>query len=222
MLSHRSAASLWGLVGDWQRPFEVTTNSDRRRKGISIHLSTTLLPRDVTTQLGVRTTTIARTIFDRAPGLNDSELQRIVDDGLHRPQLRIEQLHDLIDRLPHSAAAPRLYVLLTPGYRPTRSELERYYRTWCVDHDVPVGIINYRRGEVEIDVYYPEARLIVELDSIAYHADPRRFQSDRRRDRQHLRDGIATVRLTWEALHLDPAGEAVLLLDILAQRRLAA
>ena len=55
------------LVKDWQFPFEVTTVEDRRVTGITIHRSTTLKPRDVTVQLGLRTTTVARTIFDLAP-----------------------------------------------------------------------------------------------------------------------------------------------------------
>ena len=36
-LSHRSAASLWGLVNDWLFPFEVSTPRNRRVKGITIH-----------------------------------------------------------------------------------------------------------------------------------------------------------------------------------------
>ena len=65
-LSHRAAASLWGWVKDWEFPFEVTAVDDRRVNGITIHRSRTLKPRDITIQLGLRTTTVARTIFDLA------------------------------------------------------------------------------------------------------------------------------------------------------------
>jgi hypothetical protein len=171
VLSHRSAASLRRLVNDWQFPFEVTTVEDRRVKGITIHRSTTLKPRDLTVQLGLRTTTVARTIFDLAPSLSDTQLERTTDSALHTPYLSVEQLHELISRLPHTAAARRLRHLLGPGYRPTRSELERARRRWCRTYDIPVGLINY-----------------------PYH---------------------------WEALHLDPAGEAELFHAILRQRRQA-
>ena len=107
-LSHRSAASLCGLVKDWQFPFEVTTVEDRRVTGITIHRSSTLRPRDLTVQLGVRTTTMARTIFDLAPSLSDRQLERMIDTALHTPYLSVEQLHELISRLPHTAAARRL------------------------------------------------------------------------------------------------------------------
>ncbi len=81
-LSHRSAASLHGLVKDWQFPFEVTTVEDRRVKGITIHRSTTLKPRDLTVQLGLRTTTVARTIFDLAP---TPQRHTARADDRHRP-----------------------------------------------------------------------------------------------------------------------------------------
>ena len=221
VLSHRSAASLWRLVKDWHFPFEVTTVEDRRVTGITIHRSTTLRRRDVTVQLGVRTTTVARTIFDLAPALSDKELERMIDTALHGPYLTQEQLHELISRLPRTQTARRLRALLKPAYRPTRSELERARRRWCLAYDLPVGLVNYRRNGVELDAYYPEYKLIVELDSIEYHSDRKVFHGDRKKDREHLRDGIATVRLTWEALHLDPAGEAELFRDILKQRRQA-
>ncbi len=221
-LSHRSAGSLWVLVADWQFPFEVSTPRNRRVTGITIHRSTTLRPRDITVQLGLRTTTMARTIFDLAPRLSDKDLERMIDEGLHTPYLTLEQLHELISRLPHTAAARRLRTLLTPAYRPTRSELERARRRWCETYDLPVGLINYPRDGVELDAYYPEYRLIVELDSLEHHTDPKTFQRDREKDRQHLASGDATIRLTWEALHLDPAGEAELFRDVLRQRRQAA
>ena len=146
----------------------------------------------------------------------------MIDTALHTPYLTLEQLHELISRLPHTAAARRLRTLLEPGYRPTRSELERARRRWCRAYDIPVGLINYPRHGVELDVYYPEHKLIVELDSLEYHTDRKTFQRDREKDRQHLANGDATIRLTWEALHLDPAGEAELFHAILRQRRQAA
>ena len=39
VLSHFSAAALWGWVRDWREPFEVTVPTDRRPKDIRIHLS---------------------------------------------------------------------------------------------------------------------------------------------------------------------------------------
>ena len=70
----------------------------------------------------------------------------MIDTALHTPYLTLEQLHELISRLPHTPAARRLRNLLKPGYRPTRSELERARRRWCRAYDIPVGLINSPRN----------------------------------------------------------------------------
>ncbi len=49
VLSHRSAAQLWGLLEGWSRPIHVSVprRRVRSRKGIRAHATTTLLTRDV-------------------------------------------------------------------------------------------------------------------------------------------------------------------------------
>jgi hypothetical protein len=222
VLSHRSAASLWGFYTDWKFPFEVTTREDRRPRGITVHLSRTLIRTDVRTQLGVRTTSPARTVFDMAPRLNDRQLQRQVDDGRNRHYVHIGELWDLAMRLPHAPAADRITELLSGGHNPTRSELEALFVEICVLADVPMPLLNVIVGGVEVDAYFPEQGLIVELDSHAWHSGRRVFESDRKRDREHLRDGLPTIRFTWESMTFDPHGEAALLRDVLGFGRAAA
>jgi hypothetical protein len=86
-LSHGSAMVLWGFWRHWDKPFEVTVVGDRRTKGIRVHRSTTLRRREITTQLGIRTTTPARTLFDMAPRLNDKSLKRTANSALGSPWL---------------------------------------------------------------------------------------------------------------------------------------
>ena len=222
VLSHRSAASLWGFYRDWKFPFEVTTRADRRPRGITVHVSRTLLRRDVQRQLAVRTTSPARTVFDMAPRLNDRQLRRQIDDGRNRQHVRIGELWDLAVRLPHAPAADRIKDLLSGGHNPTRSELEALFVEICVLADVPMPLLNVIVGGVEVDAYFPQQRLIVELDSYSWHSGRRVFESDRKRDRDHLRVGIPTIRFTWESMTFDPHGEAALLRDVLGRGRAAA
>lgn len=215
VLSHRSAASLWGFYRDWQFPFEVTVTEDRRPRGIRVHLSRTLVRPDLGRQLGVRTTSPARTVFDMAPRLNDRQLRRQVDDGRNRHVVRIDDLWDLAVRLPHAASADRITALLTGGHNPTRSELEALFVDICVLADAPHPLLNVVIGGVEVDAYFPVQRVIVELDSYTFHSGRRVFESDRAKDRNHLRVGIPTIRLTWEAMTFDPEGEAQTLREVL-------
>ncbi len=221
-LSYRSSASLWGFYTDWKFPFEVTTPEDRRPTGVTVHLSRTLIRADIRYQLGLRTTSPARTVFDMAPRLNGRQLRRMVDDGRNRHQLRAGELWDLAVRLPHAPAADRIKELLSGGHNPTRSELEALFIEICVLAGVPIPLLNVIVGGVEVDAYFPVQGVIVELDSYAWHSGRRVFESDRKRDREHLRAGLPTLRFTWESMTFDPHGEAALLRDVLGFGRAAA
>jgi len=130
-LSHGSAMTLWGLDKRWHTPFEVVVPGDRRPRGITVHRSITLSRRDVTTQLGIRVTTAARTLLDRAPTLTDKRLTRAVNDALHSRYLHEAELSEVLTRLPHHPGASRLIPFVANRIGITRSELEDAFVAFC-------------------------------------------------------------------------------------------
>ncbi|MBV9416665.1 MAG: type IV toxin-antitoxin system AbiEi family antitoxin domain-containing protein, partial [Solirubrobacterales bacterium] len=74
VLSHGSAASLWGFYKYWDEPFEVTAPTVRQRPGIKVHRSIKLLRPDLDRELGIPLTSPARTVLDVAPRLADNRL----------------------------------------------------------------------------------------------------------------------------------------------------
>jgi very-short-patch-repair endonuclease len=68
----------------------------------------------------------------------------------------------------------------------------------------------------EVDAYFPEHKVIVELDSWKYHGDPEAFVTDRERDRITAAAGLQTLRLPDDCL---TAKEAAQLRAILRARR---
>src|ERR1700736_65784 len=80
VLSHGSAATLWGIFKRWDMPFEITAPTSHRHKGITIHRSRTLHRKDIRTHLGIRATSPAKTILDMAPRLTDKQLTRAIND----------------------------------------------------------------------------------------------------------------------------------------------
>ncbi len=48
----------------------------------------------------------------------------------------------------------------------------------------------------EVDAFWPQAKLVVELDGYAAHCTRRAFHSDRQRDRRLVRAGFRPIRLT--------------------------
>jgi hypothetical protein len=125
VLSHFSAAALWGFL-DWDRRHpEVTVRrtSARRRAGIRIHRSNELERRDVMRLKGIPVTSPARTLVDLAAVANDKLLRTAVRRALARRRVSIRQLVAMRRRLGPRRGAARLDRVLQNA-APTRSELE--------------------------------------------------------------------------------------------------
>ena len=77
VLSHRSAAAHWGLLGTDQERIDVTAPATRHGvPGIRLHRSRSLDARDTTSHEGVPITTIARTLLDLAATARAEQLER--------------------------------------------------------------------------------------------------------------------------------------------------
>jgi predicted transcriptional regulator of viral defense system len=218
-LSHSSAMALWGYWNRWDQPFEIVVPADRRPRGITAHRPSTLRWRDLTTQLGVRVTSPARTIFDMTSRLNDRTLARTVNNALHSKWMNESELAELIGRLGHLPAARRLAPLIGLDGTPPRSGWEDEFPVFCAESDLPVPIMGARVCGYIVDALFPAEKVIVELDSWEYHKDPVAFETDRERDVVTLAHGFVTVRITWERVHTRWDVEAARLRTILEARR---
>ncbi|HEU4975567.1 MAG TPA: hypothetical protein VFT50_10800 [Baekduia sp.] len=81
VVSHRSAAQLWGLLPDGG-DVELTVPDGRaapRRAGVIVHRATDLAPSARTIEHGIPVTTIARTLFDLAGNVPAHQLRRAVE-----------------------------------------------------------------------------------------------------------------------------------------------
>jgi very-short-patch-repair endonuclease len=219
-LSHGSAVALWGWEKRWRAPFDVTATSHRRRDGIRVHRSATLTARDVTTHYGIRVTSPARTILDATPRYTDKRLTRLLNDARRSNYLNLGDLYERLQRCPRHPGAKRLRrLLVTAPHRPTRSEFEDAFLAFARRYGLPMPEVNFPMGRRELDIYYPNERVIIELDGWDFHGTKASFEDDRERDADHLALGIVTVRITWERLISAPEKEARRLRAILEQRR---
>lgn len=216
LLSHGSAASLWGFAKHWDEPFEVTAPTIRRRDGIRVHRCRTLARPDITRQLGIRVTSPARTVLDNAPRLSGKRLSRFVNDALRTPYLHVPDLADVLNRNPNHPGTKRV---LPYVQKPTNSPLEDDFLEFAKRYGLPTPTTNTHLLGYEIDVFYPRERLIVEVDGYEFHSDRDSFERDRKRDVVMLAAGVATVRITKDRMKHEPEAEARRLLAILAARR---
>jgi very-short-patch-repair endonuclease len=217
LLSHASAASLWGIFERWWEPFELTVPTGRRRPGIKVHRAT-VDRKDVRRHLGLRVTSPARTVFDIAPRLTDKALTRAVNELRIGRLLKLEQLAELTARLPRHRGASRVKPLIETSRGPTRSELEDRFAAFAARFDLPPFEFNARVVGYEVDVLFPAQRVIVELDGYEFHGTRQAFEKDRERDATTLAAGYRTVRITWERLTEAAEREAARLNAIIASR----
>jgi hypothetical protein len=220
-LSHGYPMALWGYWRHWDKPFEVTVVDDRRTKGIRVHRSTTLRQREITTQLGIRVTSPARTLLDISPRLNDRALKRAVNNALGSLWLSEDQLAETLARHPTAHASKRIAKLIgLPGTR-TRSGWEDDFPRFCADHGLPAPVMGAPLAGYIVDALFPVEKVIVELDSWRFHKGKIAFETDREGDADTLARGFVTVRVTEERLDERPGEEAIRLHAILATRRAA-
>ena len=188
VLSHRSAAMLWGLLKPREGAVDVTVpgiGGRKRRQGIRVHRSTSLTPKAATIRQGIPTTTPARTILD----LRRVADRRILEDAVGQAEIR---------RLPIG----RLPGLL---HEPTRSRLERRFLRLCKRHALAKPEVNFEIGPYEVDFLWPDRKLIVETDGWESHGTPSAFEADRARDAYLESLGYRVVRFTYRQVWHDGA-----------------
>ncbi len=177
VLSHRSAAALWGILPPG-RVIEATvpgSGGRRRRQGIHLHRSLTLSPADVTRRARIPVTKPARTLADLRRVLPTAEFA----GALRQAEYLRLPLGDDIDR------------------DRTRSELEARFLRLCRRHRLPRPEVNVRVDRFVVDFLWRRARLIVEVDGWRSHGSRSAFEGDRARDIRLKLLEYEVVRFTW-------------------------
>jgi very-short-patch-repair endonuclease len=217
VLSHRSAAAHWGIGSASYKTDVTTPQTKQSRTTIRAHTSR-LHQEDRTTHDSIPITSVARTILDLAAQLSNDELTHLIEDADRRGRFDLRALDRAIARRPHVKGVARLKAVLAAyrGPADTRSHLERNFRKLIAKASLPEPQFNVLVAGLTVDVYWPHWKLVVELDGEPYHANPRKFESDRVRDAILQKIDQRVLRVTGD--RLDNASNAVLA-DVLALRR---
>jgi very-short-patch-repair endonuclease len=211
LLSHRSAAAVWGF-GRQRRVVEVTAPRGRqgidRRTGVWIHRCR-LYPEDRVVRDGIPVTTVARTLFDIAEVDNEERLRRAWEEADRLHLLRLRAVEGVCERGYGRRALRPIRRLLAEARAPsrTRSPLEERFQNFIVAHRLPPPVTNVTVLDREVDALWPHSRLVVELDSWEFHGHRDAFERDRARDADFLLAGYRTIRVTHR--RLDRESEAL-------------
>ncbi len=213
VLSHRSAGHIWGLI-DGDGPsihVSAVASGVRPRRGLVVHRVTSLDSSDVRLARGLPVTSPARTVVDMAGFLELHELEAVVALALRRQLVTATaEVATALSRTPKAKGATELKQLLARGARPTltRSKYERKLIQLLKRADLPMPLVNAMAEGHEVDLLWPERKLVVEFDGFAYHSDRQAFEQDRLRDQRLVAAGYRVIRIT--ARQLDHTPEAVI------------
>jgi predicted transcriptional regulator of viral defense system len=219
VLSHRSAAYLWGLVDSWEAPIDVTAPNRRGRcpDGVAAHRDGSLQPIDKTTLYGIPCTTVARTILDFAAVEPDWRLRKAVAQAEVLRILDKAKSRALLKRSCRRRGVARLRLVLDtihPQTKRTRSELERLFLGMCEKGSVPEPEVNVwlptpDGKRYQADFLWRDQGIIVEADSRRFHDTDTAFVEDRKRQQQLELAGWRVSRCTWEEVEREPRRLAV-------------
>jgi very-short-patch-repair endonuclease len=210
VLSHLSAAGLWGIRRRIRRvsesggrgesdPVHVTvpsTAGKKRRNGIALHRSSTLLARDRTRHDGIPVTRPSRTLADLGPLLSPAQVAAALREA--------EFLRLPIENRFESDGA--------------RTELEHRIIALCRRHRLPQPGVNVRVDRYEVDFLWREHSLVVEVDGWEFHRTRSAFEDDRARDARLKILGYEVVRFTWRQVTRDRPGVAETIRTLLHAR----
>lgn len=184
--------------------------SRRHIKGVAIHHTRWLPSADVTTVDGLAMTTVARTLCDLSGGCPAGRLRFLIEHAIAARLTTATEIQACLlgwcrRGRAGSANLRRVGQFLLDGEPVPASELERragaVFRraglpSWSAQFQPPW--YDGRRGVV--DMAWPAARLVVELDGRRWHATTQAMADDRRRDRLAAHHGWLTLRFGWQEI----------------------
>jgi very-short-patch-repair endonuclease len=210
IVSHRSAAELWGLI----QPAGYVDVSVRRARSpraqppAIIHRIADLHPELATERQGLMLTDPTRTIIDLGLVLPTWSVRDALSRGLTTRLFTVEEvarLRDALGRRGRNGTGVVRQLLeersLLAGTE--ESLLERRLHDLVRRHDLPVPAIQHEvwhagRFVARIDAAYPERRIAIEVDGFVAHSSPDAFQRDRTRQNRLVALGWTVLRFTWD------------------------
>lgn len=218
-LSHRTAAALESLRQVNVRAIEVTVVGARapRRPGLIVH-RTTEQPADgeIRTRGLLRFSSVPRMLVELAPRETDAELDRLVTAAARRGLLHPDAMEATLTRHARRPGVGRVRQALGRYLpQPDRaSNLERAFDSWLLDHpEIPQPLRNVHIAGWEVDCWWPQQQVALELDGRAYHLTVKDMDRDRLKDTKLQLRGIRVIRVTddrWEhdrpGVHADLCG----------------
>lgn len=197
VLGRLAAAELWRA---WRHraPISILVPSRRTVPGVEVHRCANLDPRDVTVHRGIPVTTVARTLVDLTDELLAEELTNVIHEAAFRRRISIPGIREAMARANGRRQLARLEEaigLWLAGSAGLKSRLEKTFLEIVAGARLPKPIPNIHVAGAEVDAYWPDVRLAVEIDG-PNHTRPPTLVADGSRDRLLAEAGVTVLRFS--------------------------
>lgn len=206
--SHRAGAQLLELLPFDVGPIHVTTAGGHRRHrpGIRVHQVAIFDQRDLTRRELIPVTSVARTILDVAEAGDLRELERMINTARLMKKIQPSHLAELRERTFGMRGWALVDVVLraegADGF--SRSQAERAMRRLVSKAGLPMPRRNVRHLGHELDFFWPDLGLNVEIDGWQWHSPGFRENADRDRDTFLAANGVQVMRFSRDQLKFTP------------------
>lgn len=207
VLSHRSAAALWGIGTERSRQIDVSVRRrcKVRRPGVRARSRPALPAQDVQVRAWIPVTTPIRTLIDVATELPPRRLERAVNEADKHNLIDPEALRLALD---NHAGEPGVRLLRTlldrHTFRLSDDELEVRFRPIAERAGLPPPLTKQWVNGFEVDFHWPDLGLVIETDGWRYHRTPAIQSRDALRDQIHTASGLTTLRFTHHQVRHEP------------------
>jgi hypothetical protein len=204
VISHESAAALWG-IRSYTRELVVSVLAGFRPRnpGIRVHRRAQI---DATTHHGIPVTTPTATLIDLAANLPRAEVEQALNEADLKGLTKLQSLREELDRTPRRPGLAKLKTTIDRRtFTFTRSELERCFLPIARRAGLPEPLTRVYVNGYEVDFFFPDRGLVIETDGGAFHRTPAQQAADRRRDQTHTAAGLTPLRFTHGQIRYEPS-----------------
>lgn len=203
VLGFGTAVHIWGGI---ERPPEVDIVVHPRRKVTPAkheRIHRVIVPDSALVSVDeMPITTREWSLLDYAGSLSVNDALLLVDRAVQQRWLTLSTVRDRVTAHPHRTGNTVLRQVLAIAEDGAAAESERRLHSILRSANIGGWLPNYAvrthgRLIAVVDVAFPEARLALEMDGVAFHTDTERFIRDRQRQNDLVADGWTVLRFTW-------------------------
>lgn len=207
-LSHYTAAAIWGLLPRLPAEVEVTVVGRYRASsdGIRVHRIKAIDRSELKRHERLWVSSPARAVLEIAATALGKELAGAIDEGLAGRRFTPRELEDVLARNRPCRGAARLAEILgdPTATAVSRSKREKRLLRLIRDAGLPMPETNVPFGRFELDFFWRQEGLVVEVDGYNFHRGPGAFGKDRAKELAVRNAGLEMLRFTGDHVLKQP------------------